>query len=119
MKVWMKRTLVLAAGLAASVLWTGTAHASAEANCDVNAGNSECTTATIPANSAHKLNYYVEGGFFCAQADFDIVDAANKAVVYHRHVGSGTVSGTLRNLYSSYYLHVYHSCGGASGEIGS
>jgi hypothetical protein len=117
MKVW-KTPLVLAAGLAAaSALWTGTAQASAEANCVVNAGNSGCNTATIPANSAHKLNYYVEGGFLCAQADFQIIDAGNQVVVYHRHVGAGTVSGTIDGLYASYYLRIYWSCGGASGQI--
>ncbi|MEV4245811.1 hypothetical protein AB0J63_20650 [Streptosporangium canum] len=110
--------MLAAAGLAAaSVLWTGTAQAATEANCVVNAGSSGCTTATIPASSAHKINYYVEGGFFCAQADFQIIDAGNKVVVYHRHVGGGTVSGSVDGLYGSYYLRIYWSCGGASGHI--
>ncbi|WP_329082560.1 MULTISPECIES: hypothetical protein [unclassified Streptosporangium] len=107
----------LAAGLAASALWTGTAQAATTVNCVVNAGNSGCITATIPASSAHKINFYAEGGFFCAQADIQIIDAANKAVVYHRHIGAGTVSGTVGGLYGSYYLRVYWSCGGASGKI--
>ncbi|MFF7969461.1 hypothetical protein ACFZC3_29465 [Streptomyces sp. NPDC007903] len=115
MKVW-KTPLVLAAGLvAAGTLWTGTAQAATEANCSVS--GSSCTTATVPANSAHQLNYRVEGGFFCAQADFQIIDAQNKAVVYHRHVGGGTVRGTLGGLYGSYYLRIYWSCAGGNGSI--
>lgn len=109
--------LATASLAAASVLWAGTAQASTEANCVVNAGSSGCTTATIPASSAHEIAYYVEGGFFCAQADFQIIDAGNKAVVYHRHVGAGTVGGTVKGLYGSYYLRIYWSCGGASGKI--
>lgn len=113
-----KKPLVLATSLAAvSMLWAGTAQASTEANCSVSLGNSGCNTATIPASSAHEIKYYVEGGFFCAQADFQVIDAGNKVVVYSRHVGSGTVGGTIGGLYGSYYLRIYHSCGGASGAI--
>ncbi|MFF0249925.1 hypothetical protein [Streptosporangium sandarakinum] len=108
---------VLAGLLTASTLWTGTAQAATSANCVVNAGNSGCTTATIPASSAHEIHFYAEGGFFCAQADIQIIDAGNKVVVYHRHIGAGTVSGTVGGLYGSYYLRVYWSCGGASGKI--
>lgn len=115
MKAWKTPLLLAASVAAASTLLTGTAQASTEANCSV--GNNSCTTATIPANSAHQLNYRVEGGFFCAQADFQIIDADNKAVVYHRHVGGGVVSGTLGGLYGSYYLRIYWSCAGSSGSI--
>ncbi|KAA9374620.1 hypothetical protein F5972_30765 [Microbispora cellulosiformans] len=83
----------------------------------MNLGSSGCTTANIPASGAHEIAYYVEGGFLCAQADFQIIDAGNGVVVYHRHVGSGTVSGTVGGLYGSYYLRIYWSCGGASGKL--
>jgi len=105
------------AGAAAGTLYAGTAQAATSVNCSVPLGSDSCVTATIPASSAHTISYYVEGGFFCAQADFQIKDAANGVVVRSGHVGSGTTGGTVNGLYGSYYMRVFWSCGGAYGAI--
>jgi hypothetical protein len=114
-----RAALVGAAAVMGLALTPGTAQA-ATTSCYVSVGSSSCSSGTISSNASGNYIYYsVRGGLTCAQADFQIIDRGNGAVVYTRHVGSGVASGYRYGLYASYYLRVYNSCGGGGGKIES
>lgn len=120
MKFWKKALIAGATGLAVTTLWTGTAQAADhDERCSVGIGGSMCLTGEVPANSANQITFWVEGGVFCAQADFYIYDTVNGNTIYSRHVGSGTVGETLNNVYSTYRLQIYNSCAGGRADLWS
>lgn len=88
--------------------------------CSVPFGSSACRSLALHANhGGHWLSYSGIGGFTCARADLQIIDATNEVVVFSRHFGTNGASGYVNGLYSLYYVRIFNSCGGGQGSIGN
>jgi hypothetical protein len=111
------RAATLGAAAAIGLALTPGIAQAATSSCSVSYGSSGCTSGVVAADSDHYIYYSVRGGLFCAQADFEVIDAGNGAIVKRRHVGAGVASGYVYGLYGRYYLRIYNSCGGAAGKI--